>query len=68
MFTAKDKNDLFSDQPYKKGMVYYLNDERVRGVLLWNEWNKIPTARQLIAEPGSFKLADKARLKRILAI
>jgi NADPH-dependent 2,4-dienoyl-CoA reductase/sulfur reductase-like enzyme len=56
------------EEPFKKGVVYYLNDERVRGVLLWNVWNKIASARQLIAEPGPFKLADIAQLKNALAI
>ena len=55
------------EEPFKKGVVYYLGQERVRGVLLWNVWNKISRARQLIAEPGPFKLADKAQLKRFLA-
>jgi len=55
------------EEPFKKGVVYYLGEERVRGVLLWNVWNKTSRARQLIAEPGPFKLADKAQLKRFLA-
>jgi NAD(P)H-nitrite reductase len=38
--------------PYQKGVVYYLADQRVRGVLLWNDWGKIPEARRLIAESG----------------
>ncbi len=44
--------------PFKKGVIYYLADGRVRGVLLWNVWESIPKARQLIAEPGPFRLAD----------
>lgn len=35
--------------PYRKGVVYYLEDNRVRGVLLWNTWDRIDTARQLIS-------------------
>ena len=31
--------------------VYYLRDKLVRGVLLWNVWDKVPTARELIASP-----------------
>jgi len=54
--------------PFKKGVVYYLGEQRVRGVLLWNVWKKIASARQLIAEPGPFKLADKAQLKSILSL
>jgi 3-phenylpropionate/trans-cinnamate dioxygenase ferredoxin reductase component len=56
------------EEPSRKGVVYYLGEERVRGVLLWNVWNKITRARQLIAEPGPFKLVDKAQLTRFLAI
>jgi 3-phenylpropionate/trans-cinnamate dioxygenase ferredoxin reductase subunit len=44
--------------PFKKGVVYYLAHSRVRGVLLWNVWDTIPKARQLIAEPGPFTAAD----------
>ncbi|MGY6215531.1 NAD(P)/FAD-dependent oxidoreductase [Methylolobus aquaticus] len=50
-------------QPYRKGVVYYLRDGRVRGVLLWNVWERVPAARSLIAEPGPFSAADlKGRL------
>ena len=49
--------------PYKKGVIYYLADGRVRGVLLWNVWDSIPKARELIAQPGPFTSADlKGRL------
>lgn len=41
-------------QQYEKGVVYYLEGERVRGVLLWNVWDMVDTARELIAEPGPF--------------
>jgi 3-phenylpropionate/trans-cinnamate dioxygenase ferredoxin reductase subunit len=44
--------------PYKKGVVYYLADRRVRGVLLWNVWDTIPSARNLITEPGPFTAGD----------
>jgi 3-phenylpropionate/trans-cinnamate dioxygenase ferredoxin reductase subunit len=49
--------------PFKKGVVYYLDDGRVRGVLLWNVWDTIPKARELIAEPGPFSaISLKGRL------
>ncbi|CAL1239911.1 NAD(P)/FAD-dependent oxidoreductase [Candidatus Methylocalor cossyra] len=41
-------------EPYREGIVYYLHGGRVRGVLLWNVWDKVPAARTLIAEPGPF--------------
>jgi 3-phenylpropionate/trans-cinnamate dioxygenase ferredoxin reductase subunit len=40
--------------PFREGVVYYLRDGRVRGVLLWNTWGQVEAARQLIAEPGPF--------------
>jgi 3-phenylpropionate/trans-cinnamate dioxygenase ferredoxin reductase component len=45
-------------EPFQKGVIYYLDQDRVRGVLLWNVWGQVPAARQLIAEPGPFKPAD----------
>jgi 3-phenylpropionate/trans-cinnamate dioxygenase ferredoxin reductase subunit len=45
-------------EPFKKGVIYYLTTGRVRGVLLWNVWESVPKARQLIAEHGPFMAAD----------
>jgi len=36
-------------EPFHKGVLYYLRDRQVRGVLLWNTWGQIDTARHLIA-------------------
>jgi 3-phenylpropionate/trans-cinnamate dioxygenase ferredoxin reductase component len=44
--------------PYREGVVYYLRDGRVRGVLLWNVWKQVDAARRLIAEPGPFSAVD----------
>jgi 3-phenylpropionate/trans-cinnamate dioxygenase ferredoxin reductase subunit len=48
--------ETFADwqEQYKTGVVYYLSNWRVRGVLLWNVWDTVPKARELIAEPGPF--------------
>jgi NADPH-dependent 2,4-dienoyl-CoA reductase/sulfur reductase-like enzyme len=45
-------------EPFRKGVVYYLRDRRVRGVLLWNTWDQVDAARSLIAEPGPFRATD----------
>jgi 3-phenylpropionate/trans-cinnamate dioxygenase ferredoxin reductase subunit len=45
-------------EPFKKGVIYYLNANRVRGVLLWNVWQKVDAGRALIAEPGAIKPGD----------
>ncbi len=39
-------------EPNHKGVVYYLQAGRVRGVLLWNVWNQVEAARRLIGQPG----------------
>jgi len=50
-------------EPHREGVVYYLHDGRVRGVLLWNVWEQVEAARKLIAEPGPFAPAAlKGRL------
>lgn len=43
--------DLVEDwkEPFEQGVVYYLREGRVRGVLLWNTWNQVDAARRLIA-------------------
>ena len=45
-------------EPFKKGVVYYLEGGRVRGVLLWNVWKKIPDATAWMEEAGPFKPED----------
>jgi NADPH-dependent 2,4-dienoyl-CoA reductase/sulfur reductase-like enzyme len=51
-------------EPYREGVVYYLRDRRVRGVLLWNVWEQVEAARKLIAEPGPFRSENlKGRLR-----
>jgi NADPH-dependent 2,4-dienoyl-CoA reductase/sulfur reductase-like enzyme len=41
-------------QQFRKGVIYYLRDDRVRGVLLWNIRGKIDAARELIASGRTF--------------
>jgi len=41
-------------EPFKKGTIYYLGQGRVRGVLLWNVWEKVDAARELLREKGPF--------------
>ncbi|CAA9889595.1 NADPH-dependent 2,4-dienoyl-CoA reductase/sulfur reductase-like enzyme (fragment) [Candidatus Methylobacter favarea] len=42
----------------EEGVIYYLQNNRVRGVLLWNVWEQVEAARQLIAEPDPVTLKD----------
>lgn len=45
-------------EPFKQGIVYYLGDGLVRGVLLWNVRDLVPQARALLSEPGPFSASD----------
>ncbi len=45
-------------EPFKKGIIYYFRENRICGVLLWNVWDKVPSARDLIAQPGPFHAED----------
>ncbi len=46
--------------PFREGVIYYLGDGRVRGVLLWNVWGQVDAARRLI---GSRNLLRAEELK-----
>ena len=57
--------ETFADwkRPNEEGVVYYLKNGRVRGVLLWNVWEQVEAARKLIAAPGPFNAKNlKGRL------
>jgi 3-phenylpropionate/trans-cinnamate dioxygenase ferredoxin reductase component len=41
-------------EPFRKGVLYYLKEQKVRGVLLWNVWQKVEAARLLIKQPGQW--------------
>lgn len=36
-------------EPFRKGVVYYLKQGQVRGILLWNTWGHMDAARALIS-------------------
>jgi 3-phenylpropionate/trans-cinnamate dioxygenase ferredoxin reductase subunit len=46
--------ETFADwqDPFQKGIIYYLDQNRLRGVLLWNVWDQVDSARRLMAEPA----------------
>jgi apoptosis-inducing factor 1 len=52
-----DKKD---PQEYKRGVVYYLdNKDIVVGVLLWNVWDRVEDARQLIKRGWDYPQTEK---------
>jgi 3-phenylpropionate/trans-cinnamate dioxygenase ferredoxin reductase component len=42
----------------REGVIYYLREGRVRGVLLWNTWGQVDAARELIASRRTFTPAE----------
>ena len=53
--------------PYREGVVYYIDNGRVRGVLLWNVWGQVDAARELIAERGPHDAESvRGRLPRMV--
>ena len=45
-------------EPFRKGVVFYTGDGQIRGVLLWNVWDKVPSARALIESGRRFRDED----------
>lgn len=43
---ATNDDDLEDD--FSKGVVFYLKDEKIVGIVLWNVFNRIHTARAVI--------------------
>jgi NADPH-dependent 2,4-dienoyl-CoA reductase/sulfur reductase-like enzyme len=54
--------DIIEDwkEPFRKGVIYYLREGQVSGVLLWNTWGQVEAATRLIAEKASHSRATLA--------
>jgi len=50
--------EVISDwkEPFREGVVYYMKDGRVRGVLLWGIFGRVDDARALIGKPLKARL------------
>jgi 3-phenylpropionate/trans-cinnamate dioxygenase ferredoxin reductase component len=45
-------------EQFRTGVIYYVADGKVRGVLLWNVWGQVDAARQLIGESEPVRAPD----------
>jgi 3-phenylpropionate/trans-cinnamate dioxygenase ferredoxin reductase component len=54
--------DTFADwqETFNKGVIYYLRDRKICGVLLWNTWGQVEAVRKLIAAGQTY---EKSELK-----
>jgi NADPH-dependent 2,4-dienoyl-CoA reductase/sulfur reductase-like enzyme len=60
------RNDMvedWKDGQLGTGVVYYLRAGHVRGVLLWNVWDSVDKARELIKETAEEPVADTDSLR-----
>jgi 3-phenylpropionate/trans-cinnamate dioxygenase ferredoxin reductase component len=44
-------------EEFREGVVYYLDDDLVKGILLWNVWGKVDDARDLINRKKQWRRA-----------
>jgi len=54
------------DDKYGKGIVYYLKNKKVVGVLTWNMFNKMNPAREIIRQGKEF--SDYSELAKLIKI
>jgi len=50
MLNSKLKTTEVWKTPFEEGIVYYLQDDKVKGILLWNVWEKVDEARLIISD------------------
>ena len=51
---------------YEKGVVFYLRDGKVVGMLLWNLFDKMPTARKILKDGR--RVSDVRELAKLLSV
>jgi programmed cell death 8 (apoptosis-inducing factor) len=55
-----------ANNEYGKGVVFYVKDQKIVGVLLWNVFNRVPIAREIINQGQS--IDDIAALAKLFKI
>lgn len=56
-------SDSLKNENYGKGVVFYMNNERIVGILLWNVFNRISIARKILSSEETFSdLNEVAKL------
>ncbi|CAL4133713.1 unnamed protein product, partial [Meganyctiphanes norvegica] len=60
---ASEPHAPVSGEDYGKGVIFYLRDQTVVGIVLWNVFNRMPIARRVIKEgKGYDDLSEVAKL------
>jgi len=45
-------------EPYKKGTIFYLDDNKIVGLIFWNLWGKVDQGREIIRQGKEYKDKD----------
>lgn len=60
---AADTTGTDEENDFSKGVVFYLKDEKIVGIVLWNVFNRINTARAVISQDKKYEdLNEVAKL------
>ena len=51
---------IYSDwiEPFKKGTIFYLQENKIRGLIFWNLWGKVDMGRELIRESKKYQIEE----------
>lgn len=54
------EDEIYSDwiEPYKKGTIFYLKNNKIRGLIFWNLWGKVDKGRELIKEGKEYQIDE----------
>jgi 3-phenylpropionate/trans-cinnamate dioxygenase ferredoxin reductase component len=54
--------EIYSDwiNPYKKGTLFYLKQNKIRGLVFWNLWGKVEKGQEVISKGMTFNKDDLA--------
>jgi len=65
---ASSQPELKEGEDYGKGVIFYLRENKVVGVLLWNVFNRMSIARRILKEGRQYDdLTEVAKLFNIHA-
>jgi programmed cell death 8 (apoptosis-inducing factor) len=51
---GSQNSEQIANDDYGKGVIFYLRSDKIVGIVLWNVFNRIGTARKIIAENKSY--------------
>lgn len=54
------KLEIYEDwiEPFKKGTIFYLKENKIRGLIFWNLWDQVDKGREVIESGKSFQKTD----------